>query len=109
MWWTFLQRLHRQSTGGTSLGHAIDTWFNQLIPSTLLYFVRSTNTSSFFLLTSNPALTRFIVTCLKSWVVWYIVVRRTDSHTETFQIRGSSHDDDGQRRLQRSGAKAGEL
>jgi hypothetical protein len=44
-----VQRRHRQSTGGTSLGHATGTWFNQLIPSTLLYFIRSTNTSSFFL------------------------------------------------------------
>jgi hypothetical protein len=43
-----LQRLHRQSTGQTSLGHATGTWFNQLIPSTLLYSIRSTNISSFF-------------------------------------------------------------
>jgi hypothetical protein len=58
-----LQRLHRQSTpGGTSLGHATGTWFNQLIPSTLLYFITSTNTSS-FLLTSNPRLTRLITAC----------------------------------------------
>jgi hypothetical protein len=28
-----------------------------------LYFLRSTNTSSFFLLTSNPTLTQFITAC----------------------------------------------
>jgi hypothetical protein len=35
------------------LGHATGTWFNQLISSTLLYFITFTNTSSF-------RLTRFI-------------------------------------------------
>jgi hypothetical protein len=39
----------RQSTGGTSSGYGTGTWFNELIPSTLLYFTRSANTSSFFL------------------------------------------------------------
>jgi hypothetical protein len=51
-----LHRLHRHSTGGTSLGHASVTWFNQLIPSYLLYFITSSNTSSF-------RLTRFITAC----------------------------------------------
>jgi hypothetical protein len=48
MWWPFaevLQAMHRRDKFGTCNP---GTWFNQLIPSTLLYFIRSTNTLSIF-------------------------------------------------------------
>jgi hypothetical protein len=61
MLWTFTeasQAIHRRD----KFGHGTGTWFNQLIQSTIWFFVRSTNTylSS---LTSNLALTRFITAC----------------------------------------------